>query len=141
MAMTAIVFANMVCNKLNEDQDEEITNQDKSQGELGNESSVWDDEQRIQKALAKSKRSKTWVHQSITHIEDTGKIIADLKAQESAEESARKNQLAKQWVTATMLSQSQAMQDAQEKRGKEEENNRKARLWAESMIRRTDADL
>jgi hypothetical protein len=33
------------------------------------------------------------------------------------------------------------MQDAHEKRGKEEENNRKARLWAESMIRRTDADL
>ena len=131
----------MVYNKVTQNEAEERSEQNRNEVELSNESSVWDDEQRIQKALAKSRRSKRWVNQSITHIEDTGKRIADIKAQEIAVEDSRRKELAKQWVTATMRSQSQAIQDAQEKRGQEEESIRKAKLWAESMVRRTGADL
>jgi len=141
VAVIAIIFANMVCNKLTEDKSEENCDEDYEQSALANEVSVWDDENRIQKALDKSKRSREWLDQSIQSIEDTGRRIADENAQEEALKEARRKELSKQWVARTMRSQSQAIQEAQEKRRQEEENNLKAKKWAESMIRRTGADL
>jgi len=141
VAVIAIIFANMVCNKLTEDQTEESNDEECEQSALVNDVSVWNDENRIQNALDKSKRSREWVDQSITHIEDTGRRIADENAQEVALKEARRKELAKQWVTRTMQSQSQAIQEAQEKRRQEEENNLKAKKWAESMIRKTEVDL
>ena len=141
VAVIAIIFANMVCNKLTEDQSEGNSDGDHEQSALANEVSVWDDEDRIQKALDKSKRSREWLDQSIQSIEDTGRRIADENAQEEALKEARRKELSKQWVARTMRSQSQAIQEAQEKRRQEEENNLKAKKWAESMIRRTGADL
>lgn len=141
VVVIAIIFANMVCNKLTEGQSEGNSDGDHDQSTLTNEVSVWEDEDRIRKALDKSKRSREWLDQSINHIEDTGRRIADENAQEEALKEARRKELSKQWVARTMRSQSQAIQEAQEIRRQEEENNLKAKKWAESMIRRTGADL
>lgn len=104
-------------------------------------SSIWDDEDRVQKALEKSKRSKTWIDQSMMKIAETNKRIADEKAQEEAWREAQRKKMAREWVAATMRSQSLAVQEAQRKRREEEEANLRAKKWAESMVRNTGIDF
>ena len=120
------------CTKNKKEKDENDTSQ---------RPSVWDDEDRIQKALTKSKRSNAWVDQSITNIQETNRRIAHEKAAEQALLEKRKQEKARQWVEATMKSSELALEKGREMRRKEEEEKLKARKWAESMVRSTGIDL
>lgn len=103
------------------------------------DSSIWKDENRIEKALTKSKRSKIWVDGTMNTIEETDKRVADLKAKEFAAAEAERKRKAKEWVSSVMLSQQQAIDEAERKQKIQDEHDRKARLWAESMIRTNEA--
>ena len=96
---------------------------------------IWDDDQRIEKALAKAKRSNAWIDQSMTNIAETNQRIADKKAQEEALLEEKRKEMAKQWVAATMLSQNQAMDNARRLKREKEEVNLRAQQWAAKMIR------
>ena len=103
------------------------------------DSSIWKDENRIEKALTKSKRSKIWVDGTMNTIEETDKRVADLKSKEFAAAEAERKRKAKEWVSSVMLSQQQAIDEAERKQKIQDEHDRKARLWAESMIRTNEA--
>jgi len=148
-AMIAAIIANTLCNKI-VDKATIIgcywkipikKNKKGHSNQSRTSASVWDDDERIQKALEKSKRSKTWVDQSIMKIEETNRRISDEKAQQEALREAQRKKMAKDWVVATMRSQSIAIEEAQVKKREEEEAKLRAKKWAESMIRNTGIDL
>ncbi len=97
---------------------------------------VWKDEDRIQKALAKAKRSNDWVDQSMSHIEEKTKRIADEKAREEAKLDAMRKEQAKEWVQATMSRQMRELEDAKRIRLKE----KREKDWAESILKKDSSD-
>ena len=97
---------------------------------------VWKDEDRIQKALAKAKRSNDWVDQSMSHIEEKTKRIADEKAREEAKLEAMRKEQAKEWVKATMSRQIRELEDAKRIRLKE----KREKDWAESILKKDSSD-
>jgi len=145
-AIMAAVVANITCNKIVEKTTimgrcKILIKKNKGHAKEAKTLSVWDDDERIQKALEKSKRSKTWIDQSIMKIEETNRRISDEKAQQEALREAQRKKMAKEWVVATMRSQSIAIEEAQRKKAEEERANLRAKKWAESMIRNTGIDL
>lgn len=145
-AIISAVVANIICNSIIEQTTKRRCKNPikKNKGCSNNKAktlSVWEDEERIQKALEKSKRSKTWVDQSIMTIEETNHRISNEKAQEEALREAQRKKMAKEWVAATMRSQSLAIEEAERKKREEEEAMLRAKKWAESMIRNTGINL
>jgi hypothetical protein len=140
----AAVVANIMCNKIMDTSNRGYkipVKGNKGRSNKAKTLSVWEDDERIQKALEKSKRSKTWIDQSIMKIEETNRRISNEKAQKEASREAQRKKMAKDWVVATMRSQSLAIQEAQRKKREEEEAKLRAKKWAESMIRNTGIDL
>lgn len=92
---------------------------------------IWDDEQRIQKALTKSKRSNDWVDQSMMHFEQSMKIITHEKEQERLKLEERKREQAKQWVQRTMQRQDLEIEHARKVRRDE----KLAEQWVQNAFR------
>jgi len=84
---------------------------------------------------------EAWLKQSMDNLEETDRMIADLKRQEAEARAAEQKAKAREWVNETLRATTNAKARADVMRRQEEEARHKAQKWAESVARQSGVDL
>ncbi len=94
-----------------------------------------------QSSLNSNPNGKAWLKQSMDNLEETDRMISDLKRQEAEARAAEQKAKAREWVNETLRATTNLKARADTMRKQEEEARHKAQKWAESVARQSGVDL